>query len=65
MCESYNVYPQTEDLVSNPGMCPDQELNQQLFGLQANSQSTEPYQTGLPLILFHLLESATGGLSEA
>ena len=28
-----------------PGMCPDQEWNQQPFGLQAGTQSTEPHQT--------------------
>ena len=27
-------------------MCSDQQLNQQPFGLQANTQSTEPYQSG-------------------
>ena len=34
------------DLAPNPGMCPDWELNQQLFGLQASTQSTEPHQPG-------------------
>ena len=32
---------------SNPGMCPDRELNQWPFGLQAWVQSTEPHQPGL------------------
>ena len=36
--------PPVEDLVLNPGMCPDWELNQQPFGLQAGTQSTEPHQ---------------------
>ena len=31
----------------NPGMCPDWESNQQPFGLQAGTQSTEPHQPGL------------------
>ena len=35
------------DLVHNPGMCPDWELNQQTFGSQAGAQSTEPHQPGL------------------
>ena len=35
------------DLAHNPGMRPDWELNQQPFGLQAGTQSTEPYQPGL------------------
>ena len=34
------------DLVHNPGMCPDCELSQQLFGSQAGAQSTEPHQPG-------------------
>ena len=37
----------TEDLVHNPGMCPDWESNLRLFGLQAGTQSTEPHQPGL------------------
>ena len=35
------------DLACNPGMCPDWELNQQPFGLQASTQSTEPHQPGI------------------
>ena len=38
--------PPTGDLVCNPGMCPDWKSNQQLFGLQASSQSTEPHSQG-------------------
>ena len=41
----------TGDLACNPGMCPDWESNQQPFGLQAGTQSTEPHQPGLELIL--------------
>ena len=37
----------TGDLACNPGMCPDWELNQQPFGLQTSTQSTEPHQPGL------------------
>ena len=33
-------------LAHNPGICPDWELNQQHFGLQASTQSTEPHQPG-------------------
>ena len=36
--------PPTGDPACNPGMCPDQELNQQPFGSQVNTQSTEPHQ---------------------
>ena len=32
--------PPTGDLACNPGMCPDWELNQQPFGLQAGAQNT-------------------------
>ena len=32
------------DLARNPVMCPDQESNWQPFGLQANTQATEPHQ---------------------
>ena len=38
--------PPTGDLARNPGMCPDWELNQRPFGLQACIQSTEPHQPG-------------------
>ena len=36
-------------LACNPGMCPDWELNQQPFGSQASTQSTEQHQPGLSL----------------
>ena len=39
--------PPPGDLAHNLGMCPDWELNQQPFGLQASAQSTEPHQPGL------------------
>ena len=38
--------PPTGDLAGNPGMCPDWESNQQPFGSQASTQSTEPHQPG-------------------
>ena len=38
--------PPTGDLPHNPGMCADRESNQQLIGLQASTQSTEPHQPG-------------------
>ena len=41
--------PPTLDLACNPGMCPDQELNQWLFGLQKNVQ---PVRDSLSLFLF-------------
>ena len=39
--------PPTGNLDYNPGMCPDWELNQRPFGLQAGTQSTESHQPGL------------------
>ena len=39
--------PSAGDMACNPGMCPDWELNWQPFGLQAGTQSSEPYQPGL------------------
>ena len=38
--------PLTGDLAHNTCMCPDWELNQQSFGPQAGTQSTEPHQPG-------------------
>ena len=38
--------PPTRDVVCNPGLCPDWELNKRLFGSQAHAQSTEPHQPG-------------------
>ena len=39
--------PPAGDLTHTPGMCPDWESNQQPFGSQASTQSTEPHQPGL------------------
>ena len=47
--------PSTGDLAYNPGMCPDWELNQQLFGSQASAQTTEPHQPGLECKTFRML----------
>ena len=41
----------TRDLARNPGMCPDWESNQQHFGSQASTQSTEPQQSGFLFLL--------------
>ena len=38
-------------LACNPGMCPDWEPNPWPFGWQASTQSTEPHQRGLKVIL--------------
>ena len=42
---AYHTHP-TRDLACNPGMCSDWESNQQPFGFQAGTQSTEPHQPG-------------------
>ena len=44
--------PSTGDLAHNPGMWPDWESNQQTFGSQACTQSTEPHQPGLQMTIF-------------
>ena len=41
----------TGELACNPDMCPDWESNQRHFGLQASTQSTEPHQLGLIIVL--------------
>ena len=43
--------PTPGNLVCNSRMCPDWKSNQQPFGLQADSQSTEPHQPGQDLYL--------------
>ena len=48
--------PPTRDLACNPGMGPDWESNQQLFGLQASAHSTEPHQPGLILAFVFALD---------
>ena len=45
-CVVASCLPPTGDLACNPGMCPDWELNQWLFGSWAGTQSTEPHQPG-------------------
>ena len=52
MCGCLLQRAPTGDLAHNPGMCPDWESNRQLFGLQAHTQPTEPYQPGLMTILW-------------
>ena len=51
--------PCTEDLAHHPDMCPDSELNQQPFGSQAGTQSTEPHEPGpIYAILYKELEQS-------
>ena len=40
------------DLAHNPGTSSDWESNQQPFGLQASTQSTEPHQPGIKMKYF-------------
>ena len=51
-CVVVSCMPPTGDLACNPGMCPDWELNQLLFGSQVHAQSTEPHQPGLKLYIY-------------
>ena len=50
-CVVASFAPPTGDLAHNPGMCPDWESNQQPFGSQTSTQSTEPHQPG-PFFFF-------------
>ena len=45
-CVVASCAPPTRDLACNPGMCPDWESNQRLFGSWACAQSTELQQPG-------------------
>ena len=45
-CVVASWVPSSGDLTCNPGMCPVWESNQQPFGSQAGTQSTEPHQPG-------------------
>ena len=45
MCGCLSCVP-TEDLASNPGMCPDGEPNRSPFDSRGGAQSTEPHQPG-------------------
>ena len=44
--------PLTGDLAHNPGMCPNWELSQWPFGLQAGTQFSEPHQPGQNTLLY-------------
>ena len=46
VCGCLSHAPSTEDLACNPGMCPEWESNQQLFGSQARAQFPELHQQG-------------------
>ena len=46
-CVVASLAPPTGHPACHPGMCPDWELNQPLFGSQVGTQSTEPHQPGL------------------
>lgn len=47
----FKPYPRTGDQNFNPCMCPDPELNCQLFGAQDNVQPTEPPWPGRSVFL--------------
>ena len=54
-CVVVSCAPPTGDLACNPGMCSDWELNQQFFGSQASTQSTEPHQPWMNITLLVLV----------
>ena len=54
MCIASHVAP-TGDLACNPGMCPDWELNQRLFGSQPALNPLSLYQPGLLLSCFKVV----------
>ena len=53
MCVS-SCMPATGDLACNPGMYPDWESNWWPFGSQTGTQSTEPHQPGLILVIYFI-----------
>ena len=59
--------PPIGDLACSPGMCPDWEPNQQPFGSQAGTQSTEPHQPGpgVTVLKRRQLEQGRGRLCHA
>ena len=46
-CVRASSAPPAGDLAKNPGIVSDWESNWWLFGSQADTQSTEPHQSGL------------------
>ena len=50
-CVAASPAPPMGDLVHNPGMFPDWESNQQPFGSQASTPSTEPQQPGPDMLI--------------
>ena len=50
-CVVASCTPPTGDLACNLGICPDWESNRRPFGLQASTQSTEPHQPGLFVLI--------------
>ena len=56
--------PLIQDLAHNPGMCPDWELNQWPFSLQAGTQSTEPHQPELNFFFFNFVYRGKGRKKE-
>ena len=65
MCErNMDWLPLAHNLAHNPGMCPDWESNQQPFGSQAGTQSTEPHQPGLKFNIFDPVNSSISLISK-
>ena len=54
MCNAYHM-PHTGDLASNPGMCPNWEIEPVILGFAACAQSTELHQPGHKIHIFLVL----------
>ena len=54
MCKIHRSVASRMPPTHNPGMCPDWKSNQQTWGLQAGTQSTEPQQPGQKAMIFNV-----------
>ena len=59
MCACLSCVPYWGPGLQPPGMCPDWELNQRPFGLQAGTQSTESHQPGQSSAFWILFSSCS------
>ena len=57
-CVVASHVPPSGDLACNPGTCPDWKSNQQPFGSQVGTQSTEPHQ---PELFIYFQREGKGG----
>ena len=62
-CVVASCAPLTGDPACNTNMCLDWELNQQPFGSQAGTQSTEPHQPGLEPLFLKTIQTFLPGVA--